>query len=139
MRISDWSSDVCSSDLSISLHDLRNDPLIFGEPRWSTGFHARIMSACEKAGFVPRVVQVAVQIQTLVTFVAAGLGVTLVPASLGNHPGKGVAYVKLQGNLSDLYSDLGMAWREGNDSAPLDAFREIVRGVAKQMSDSRAG
>src|SRR3546814_3163817 len=97
MRISDWSSDVCSSDLdhalairqSISLHDLRNDPLIVGEPRWSTGFHARIMSACEKAGFVPRVVQVAVQIQTLVTFVAAGLGVTLVPASLGNHPGKG--------------------------------------------------
>src|SRR3546814_20855189 len=97
------------------------------------------MSACEKAGFVPRVVQVAVQIQTLVTFVAAGLGVTLVPASLGTHPGKGVAYVKLQGNISDLYRDLGMAWREGYDSAPFAAFRTIVRGLAKQMYDPRAG
>src|SRR3546814_15348221 len=46
MRISDWSSDVCSSDLIMSvlhkaLHQRRRTPSI-----WQFGFHCALLAAC---------------------------------------------------------------------------------------------
>src|SRR3546814_1446888 len=50
MRISDWSSDVCSSDLRVALLFRRGDPL--GEPR---AFGVEIDHACQRqdeGGFI---------------------------------------------------------------------------------------
>src|SRR5690606_6590364 len=53
------------------------------------GLHNITMAACAKAGFTPLAGQEATQVQTVVSLVASGLGVALVPAAtrLFSHPG----------------------------------------------------
>lgn len=53
------------------------------------GLHNITMAACAKAGFTPRAGQEATQVQTVVSLVASGLGIALVPAAtrLFSHPG----------------------------------------------------
>jgi DNA-binding transcriptional LysR family regulator len=73
----------------LRLIDLAHQPFVTYRPTEVPGLHALVMLACQKAGFMPQVKQHAVQAQTLVSLVGAGLGVALVPAvvSKGSTPG----------------------------------------------------
>ncbi len=59
------------------------------------GLHNVALAACGQAGFTPRIGQEAMQVQTMVSLVASGLGIALVPASarLFTHPG--VRFIRL--------------------------------------------
>jgi len=52
--------------------------------------HATVRLECHRAGFTPRVAQEAVQVQTILSLVEAGLGVALIPARSGRFAGGGV-------------------------------------------------
>jgi LysR family transcriptional regulator, benzoate and cis,cis-muconate-responsive activator of ben and cat genes len=65
----------------ISLADLRNEDFVFLQHD-SSVFAKRLYDACVLEGFVPRIVQQVVEIPAALNLVAAGLGVTLVPASM---------------------------------------------------------
>ena len=52
------------------------------------GLYRSIIEACEKEGFMPEVVQRAVQMETIVGLVASGLGVSLVPEFMQKRLGK---------------------------------------------------
>ena len=67
---------------------------------------------------------------TLIGLVAAGLGVTLVPASIRAVHSEGVAYRPLAGIGADAGLDLALAHRAGDRSAALARFLEVVRQVA---------
>jgi len=62
---------------AIPLSDLAGQPFL--APRESTSCAEMIQRACARAGFVPRVVARATDFQVLLSLVAAGAGVTLVP------------------------------------------------------------
>lgn len=57
--------------------------------------HATIRLACHRAGFTPQVAQEAVQVQTILSLVEAGLGVALIPARSARFAGAGVRIVAL--------------------------------------------
>lgn len=59
------------------------------------GIHDHVISLCRTAGFTPRVVQDAQEASTIVGLVAAGLGVSILPASCAHIQVDGVAYVPL--------------------------------------------
>ena len=65
---------------ALRLRDLADQPFINYRPSEVPGLHALVVLACQNAGFMPQVKQHAVQAQTLVSLVGAGLGVALVPA-----------------------------------------------------------
>ena len=65
------------------------------------------------------------QMQTIVSLVAAGIGVALVPATLENLSRKGLVYRHLTGGGPKL--ELAVAWRRDDKSALLRAFLEVVR------------
>ncbi len=65
----------------ISLADLRNEDFVFLQHQ-SSAFAKRLYDACLREGFTPRIVQQVVEIPAALNLVAAGLGVTLAPASL---------------------------------------------------------
>lgn len=65
----------------ISLADLRNEDFVFLQ-RDSSAFAKRLHEACLLEGFAPRIVQEVVEIPAALNLVAAGMGVTLVPASM---------------------------------------------------------
>ena len=71
-----------------------------GTPRQlGIGFHDQIIGLCRLAGFSPRIVQEARQMQTIASLVASGLGVALIPGSLALMPRAGVAFHRSRSRL----------------------------------------
>ena len=58
--------------------------------------HATIRLECHRAGFTPLVTQEAVQVQTILSLVEAGLGVALIPARSARFAGAGVHIAALE-------------------------------------------
>src|SRR5690606_16573050 len=63
----------------VALKALRAEPCVMYAPDKVPGLHGVAQALCHKAGFSPRISQEAIQVQTLVSLVASGLGVALVP------------------------------------------------------------
>ncbi|WP_394824873.1 LysR substrate-binding domain-containing protein [Pendulispora albinea] len=66
---------------TISPSDLRSERLVM-HPSPASGWTELMLAVCRNAGFEPRISQVATETTVAVSFVAADLGVTLVPESL---------------------------------------------------------
>jgi DNA-binding transcriptional LysR family regulator len=77
-----------------------------------------VLDACQRAGFSPAKVQEVAETSTLVAFVAAGLGVALVPASVRHLKITGATYRALAGTTMEVA--LAVA-RRADDSSPLVA------------------
>ena len=76
-----------------------------------------IVRACGEAGFSPQLAQPAPQLASVVNLVAAGLGVSIVPADIAQVRVKGVRYLDVQG--TQLSARLALGWREGEPEAAL--------------------
>jgi DNA-binding transcriptional LysR family regulator len=70
------------------------------------GLYDLTISRCRAAGFAPRIVQNARQMQTVIGLVSCGMGVALVPASVRNLKRTGVSYQRLRGRPALI--DLGI-------------------------------
>ncbi len=88
-----------------------------------------VLGLCARAGFVPRVAQEAVQMQTVVSLVSSGLGVAIVPASLLNLRRSGVVYRPVRDPHPKI--ELRLAWRRDARSAALDRFVALAGGADK--------
>ncbi|WP_246705094.1 LysR family transcriptional regulator [Rhizobium sp. RM] len=66
---------------AIDLLELRDDPFILTPRSIGTSLHDASLKACEDAGFTPRLGPAAPHIASILTLVAAELGVSLVPES----------------------------------------------------------
>lgn len=117
-----------ASKPNLALADLAHEPWILFPARYGQGLHGRITMACAAAGFVPQVVQEAIQMDTIVSLVAGGIGVALVPPSLAVGARPGVAFRKLSGRKSQVGYDLALAYAKR--SPALDAFMAVTRSVA---------
>lgn len=109
---------------TIALEELANEPFVL-TPRYSgAGLRDKIEDRCKEAGFEPRVVQEAWLMQTTVSLVAGGIGVTLVPSSLQNLQRVGVVYRSIEGFTPEI--EIGAVWRRSNHSAVLRSFLSIL-------------
>ena len=70
--------------------------------------------------------------QTVVGLVAAGLGVSLVPASVGADQHRGVAYRPVSGVGPTVA--LALAWRPEDHSPVLASFLETARAATARAS-----
>lgn len=86
-------SDVLARRKTLDLGALADRSFIIYSP--VSVLHATIRLACHRAGFTPRVAQEAVQVQTILSLVEAGLGVALIPGRSARFAGKGVRIVTL--------------------------------------------
>ena len=86
-------SDVLARRKTLDLGALADRSFIIYSP--VSVLHATIRLACHRAGFTPRVAQEAVQVQTILSLVEAGLGVALIPGRRARFAGEGVRIVTL--------------------------------------------
>lgn len=86
--------DTLAVRSSLSLGDLTNRDFILFSP--ISVLNPIIRMACQNAGFSPRVAQEAVQVQTILSLVEAGLGVALIPARSTRFATSRVRIVPLQ-------------------------------------------
>jgi len=113
----------------IAAASLRDEPFILFPRQVGTSLYDQIVGACQRAGFAPRVEQEAIQMQTIVSLVAAGMGVALVPASLVNLRRTGVVYRPLTDRSPRI--ELGIAWRGADDGPAVQAFVGLARAHAR--------
>jgi len=99
---------------------LANEPFILFPRKAGVGLYDLIVGFCRDAGFTPRIEQEAIQMPTIVSLVAAGMGVSLVPASLRHMRRTGVVYRPL-GETSPLM-EVGLAYRNGEIEPAVAAF-----------------
>ena len=90
------------------------------------GLYDAIISACRRAGFSPHIGQEAPLIVSTLNLVAAGLGVSIVPASLRRQHMDGVVYRRLKGHPRPR-APLNLACRREGNSPALRQFVELVR------------
>lgn len=108
----------------IPLASLANDRFILSPRRPQPSFADQVVEACIQAGFEPNVVQEAVEIQTSVALVAAGIGVTLAPSSLARLELSDVVYVPFSPPSPETV--LCAAYRPDSESPALKAFLHVV-------------
>lgn len=111
----------------VPLRSLAGHPFILFPRELASGLYDQIIAMCQHAGFSPKVVQEA-QMQTIVSLVAAGIGIALVPASLENLRRRGVSYRPLKGATPKV--QLAVVWRKDDTSPLLRSFLAVVKEVA---------
>lgn len=108
----------------VHLADLAEDPFVSYPSRYGSTMFELTMSACQEAGFAPRIVQEVTHTSTLVCFVAAGFGVALAPNSVQHIHVTGAVHKPLAS--PEASSDLVLAWRRDNDSPLLRRFVDLI-------------
>ena len=111
---------------SLTLKDLAHENFILYRRPDGRGLYDVIIAACAEAGFSPHVGQEAPRIVSTLNLVAAGLGITIVPASLSRLPLEGVSYRPLKGRPA-VKVPLNLACRRNERSAAVLAFIDLVR------------
>ena len=123
-------------DEPISLLEVADAPLLIFPRRLAPGFYDMIMDCYGAAGLAPRIGQQAIQMQTIVSLVSAGMGVALVPQSLRNLRRTGVVYRPLAESVPAI--ETGLVWRTDEVSPVLAGFIEIVRAHAATVESESA-
>ena len=83
-----------------------------------------VIGLCQQAGFRPVVVQRTVEIQTTLSLVAAGIGVSIVPKCIGNLQRKDVVFRRLAGVRAR--TELLAAYREHDPSPVVQTFLKVL-------------
>ncbi len=115
---------------TVSLRDLATEPFILFQHSLPSSYGSYLLRVCEEAGFTPRTVQVVGEIQTALSLVCAGIGVTLVPSSVQKFQREGAVYKPLSEPAPTI--GLMLAYRENDASPILPHFLQIAREAVQE-------
>jgi DNA-binding transcriptional LysR family regulator len=114
---------------AVAIGELASLPFVMYPPNAGTGIYPQIFRLCRAAGFVPRIAQQAGEASTIIGLVAAGCGVSVLPASFDRIRMDGVCYRPL---LDAAATTRLMLARRSGETAPLvDAFIALATEAAK--------
>jgi DNA-binding transcriptional LysR family regulator len=82
-----------------------------------------------EAGGLPEDVLEVAEMQTIISLVAGGFGVSLVPASVGHVERSGVTFLPIAGPTPTI--ELALAWRRGADLPVRKEFVKAARASAR--------
>ena len=108
----------------LSAADVIASPLVIFPKRSAPAFYDLVMDYFVSRGGQARIAQEAIQMQTIIALVSAGMGIALVPASLRHLARTGVRYVDLPDGAPLL--ETGIVWRRNETAPTLARFLEIV-------------
>jgi len=117
----------------IALAELAGDTFVLYRRPAGAGLYDAVIAACHAAGFSPAVGQEAPRMPSTLSLVAAGLGVSIVPASMRRMAVEGVALVPLTGPHR-VAAPLLLATRRDR-SAAAARFRETIRLGAQPFAN----
>jgi len=114
----------------IGLAGLAGDPLILFPRAIGPDLYDSIISACRAAGFNPAISMESPQISSTVNLVAAGFGVTLIPASMRQIQPKGVTWHGL--NDRALRTTIALVYRPRANAPTVQNLVRVVKETARQ-------
>lgn len=113
----------------VALAELAGEPLILVRRPGAPGLYANLLALCEREG-VP--VNVAAEVERMMTnlnLVAAGAGISVVPASMRGVHAKSVVYRPLLSSAA-LEAPLTLVHREADSAGPVLTFQNLAREIA---------
>jgi DNA-binding transcriptional LysR family regulator len=125
-----------ASRRQIPLSALAHESFILPPHTPGFGLRDHVQQVCQAVGFSPRVSQEALQFQAIIGLVAAGLGISVVPASVRLLRQQGVVYRALQDQTP--LREMAIAWRRDDTSSVLQAFLGVVRELKRAWSQASA-
>ncbi len=109
----------------IPLQRLAQEPFVMCPQRVKPELYAQFLAICQQAGFQPNVVQEATPPEVVISFVAAGTGISLVASGAQTRHTGGVVYRAIAESTPLL--EIAVAWQKGRTSLILDQFLDAVR------------
>jgi DNA-binding transcriptional LysR family regulator len=120
----------------VAMRALADDDFILFPRVLAQGLYDLVIDACQRAGFTPRIAQEAVQMQTILGLVAAGLGVALVPACMAKLGRPDVKYLAL--DRRGTVVETSARWRADNISPALGSLLSMMPAPHAHTSRARA-
>jgi DNA-binding transcriptional LysR family regulator len=110
---------------AVPLEQLSDEPFVTYPSHFRSVVHDAVEQACAADGFSPRVAIEVGETSTLVSFVAGGLGVSLVPDSVRHMTVRGAVYRPLAHNTTTV--ELAVAWRRSDTTPVLQRALHVLR------------
>lgn len=109
----------------VSLLHLRDEPFVLFSREASPDYYTRIIEMCGAQGFYPRVRHEVRHWLSVVSLVAQGMGVSVVPAPLERSGMAGAVFRPFV--ESTMPSEVFCAWKVANDHPARDHFVQLLR------------
>ena len=114
---------------SVHLAALADEPMLATHLRQGFGFYDTMLRACSAAGFNPRIANRSRQFATIVSLVAAGKGIALVPQPVSRLAMPDVVYRTLAD--VDIHSEVAALYRAEEDSPVVLRFVHLCNDMAE--------
>ncbi len=118
-----------AGDDAVRLSALSTDTFIMKRRSVGPELHRTVVEACRSVGFEPRLGREAPQLATVISFVAAELGIALVPASMQQVRAPGVIYRPI-GDVEASIT-LCLVWRRVDASKVVQNLVSLVRDTTR--------
>ena len=110
----------------IELKSIANDPLVLVRRPGASGLYANLLQACRHAGFIPKIAAEVQHMLLNISFVAAGMGVSVGPASLRGILHDRVVYCRLLGAEPALVAPITLVCRCDEESPAASNFIRLA-------------
>ncbi len=116
----------------IAVSSLADEPFVLQSSLRGAGYYIQLMNLCLASGFSPNVIQEVTEMHTIVSLVAAGMGVSLVPLSARYLRSQGVVYRELEG--TPTITEMAVAWPRISRSAIVQNFLTVARETTANLT-----
>ena len=120
----------------VALRSLSDEAFVAFPREGGLGYRDRMVELCLKAGFTPRIVREAAPLESIVGFVASGVGIALLPAMARRLRVADVIYVPVTERFA--FMDFALAWRPDAKMPAIDAFLATSRELAREAKALRS-
>ncbi len=121
---------------TVSLRALRNETLVLFPREHAPGYYDFLMRTCRQSGLDPKLVHESEKLQTIVSLVAMGRGVSLMPRCVVNLTRKGVVCRPLRPRAPD--TELGLVYDPTNRSNLVQAFVSLTKDILLRSGRPRS-
>lgn len=115
----------------ISLQSLRDEQFILVRKHGAPGMYSNLIDACERAGFTPNIAIEVDRMLTNISLVAAGVGVSAVPASMQGFHENTVVYCRIQDGGPELGAPLTLVCQEASGAPAVQHFLAEAQRLGK--------
>lgn len=115
---------LAKSTKPIDIKELANEPIIMTPESSGKGYYNSVLSLCRKGGFYPNITQTAQEQQTLVSLVAAELGIAFVPESTKRIIHENVQYLSLKQQHKKVTA---VAWNPDCSPPVVKLFIDLIK------------
>jgi DNA-binding transcriptional LysR family regulator len=127
LRIAVNKSHPLAARPTLAVRDLAGEPFVLFPEVLAPGLYAQVIGLCRAAGFQPNIIEESRELYTSVSLVEAGVGVSILPASVEKLGWRGVRYRPIPSAAAE--TRIAAAWKRDRVRPVLEAFMGVVKEV----------